>query len=100
MGRRIRITWPQCGSGWRRSPPERACCRIRSHPRWSRPAAPAWILTSRHPRRDLQAPRVAVARGVPLSRVRDLVRAHTEPPTFGFLGHSRVNVLELNLALD
>ena len=33
-------------------------------------------------------------------RVLDLVRAHTEPPTFGLLGRARVNVLELNLALD
>ena len=49
---------------------------------------------------DLQAGRVAAARGVPVDRVRDLVRAHTEPPTFGFLGRARVNVLELNLALD
>ena len=49
---------------------------------------------------DLQAERVAAARGVPVDRVRDLVRAHTEPPTFGFLGRARVNVLELNLALD
>jgi K+-transporting ATPase c subunit len=32
--------------------------------------------------------------------VRDLIQAHTEPPTFGFLGRARVNVLELNLALD
>jgi K+-transporting ATPase ATPase C chain len=49
---------------------------------------------------ELQAPRVARARGVPLDRVLELVRAHTEPPTFGFLGRARVNVLELNLALD
>ena len=35
-----------------------------------------------------------------VDRVRDLIRAHTEPPTFGFLGRARVNVLELNLALD
>jgi K+-transporting ATPase ATPase C chain len=49
---------------------------------------------------ELQAARVAQARGVPVERVRELVRAHTEPPTLGFLGRARVNVLELNLALD
>ena len=49
---------------------------------------------------ELQAPRVARARGVPVDRVRDVVRAHTDPPTLGFLGRARVNVLELNLALD
>jgi K+-transporting ATPase ATPase C chain len=49
---------------------------------------------------DLQAPRVARARGVPVERVRELIRAHTEGPAFGFLGRERVNVLELNLALD
>ena len=49
---------------------------------------------------DLQAPRVAAARGVPVERVQELIRSHTEPPTFGFLGRARVNVLELNLALD
>ena len=48
----------------------------------------------------LQAARVASARGVPVGRVRDLIEAHTQPPTFGFLGRARVNVLELNLALD
>jgi len=48
----------------------------------------------------LQAPRVAAARGVPVERVRDLIRAHTEPPGFELLGRARVNVLELNLALD
>jgi K+-transporting ATPase ATPase C chain len=49
---------------------------------------------------ELQAARVASARGVSADRVRELVQAHTEPPSFGFLGRARVNVLELNLALD
>jgi K+-transporting ATPase ATPase C chain len=49
---------------------------------------------------ELQAPRVAAARGVANDRVLNLVRAHTELPSFGFLGRARVNVLELNLALD
>lgn len=49
---------------------------------------------------DLQAARVASARGVRLERVRALIQAHTEPPAFGFLGRARINVLELNLALD
>jgi K+-transporting ATPase ATPase C chain len=48
----------------------------------------------------LQAQRVAAARGVPLDRVRQLIDAHTESPTLGFLGRARVNVLELNLTLD
>jgi K+-transporting ATPase ATPase C chain len=48
----------------------------------------------------LQARRVAAARGVPIERVAELLRAHEEAPTFGFLGRARVNVLELNLALD
>jgi potassium-transporting ATPase KdpC subunit len=49
---------------------------------------------------ELQAPRVASARGIAVEWVRDLIREHTEQPTFGFLGRARVNVLELNLALD
>ncbi len=49
---------------------------------------------------ELQAPRIARARRVPVERVRELIARHTEPPTFGFLGRARVNVLELNLALD
>jgi potassium-transporting ATPase KdpC subunit len=49
---------------------------------------------------ELQSARVAGARHLPVERVHELIRAHTEPPTFGFLGRARVNVLELNLALD
>jgi K+-transporting ATPase ATPase C chain len=49
---------------------------------------------------ELQAERVARSRSVDVGRVRELVTAHVEPPTLGFLGRARVNVLELNLALD
>lgn len=47
-----------------------------------------------------QVARVARARGVAADDVAALVQAHTQPPTFGVLGQPRVNVLELNLALD
>lgn len=47
----------------------------------------------------LQAPRVARARGVPVSTVLALVGAHTDGRQWGFLGERTVNVLDLNLAL-
>ena len=47
-----------------------------------------------------QAPRVAKARGLPEQRVHDLVASQIKGRTFGLLGEPRVNVLELNLALD
>jgi K+-transporting ATPase ATPase C chain len=47
-----------------------------------------------------QAPRVARVRGLSIDQVMTLVGAHTEGRTFGVIGESRVNVLELNLALD
>jgi K+-transporting ATPase ATPase C chain len=47
-----------------------------------------------------QTARVAKARNLTQDKVAELVTAHTEGRQFGFLGEPRVNVLELNLALD
>ncbi|HEV2464937.1 MAG TPA: potassium-transporting ATPase subunit C, partial [Acidobacteriaceae bacterium] len=43
---------------------------------------------------------LARERGLPQAQLQKLVTEHTEPRQFGFLGEPRVNVLELNLALD
>lgn len=48
----------------------------------------------------IQIARVAKARGLDPAEVERLVRAHSELPQFGLYGKPRVNVLELNLALD
>jgi K+-transporting ATPase ATPase C chain len=49
---------------------------------------------------DLQVNRVAKARGVSPDRVRELVLANQDGRVFGFFGEARVNVLQLNIALD
>lgn len=48
----------------------------------------------------LQIERVANSRQIESTLVAELVEAHIDPPTFGFLGQARVNVLLLNIALD
>ncbi|HET9031071.1 MAG TPA: potassium-transporting ATPase subunit KdpC [Candidatus Aquilonibacter sp.] len=47
-----------------------------------------------------QAPRVAAARNLDVATVNALIAAHIQGRPFGILGEPRVNVLDLNLALD
>jgi len=49
---------------------------------------------------EYQLARVARVRGVDPARLRALIQAHTQARQWGLFGEPRVNVLELNLALD
>jgi K+-transporting ATPase ATPase C chain len=47
-----------------------------------------------------QAARVARARNLPVDQIEALIRAHYQGRLLGFIGEPRINVLEVNLALD
>jgi potassium-transporting ATPase KdpC subunit len=49
---------------------------------------------------ELQVNRIAATRGLSAEQVREVVAAHTDGRTLGFMGEPRVNVLALNVALD
>ena len=49
---------------------------------------------------DVQAARIASARGISRDQVRSLIAGNTQGRDLGFLGEPRVNVLAINLALD
>jgi K+-transporting ATPase ATPase C chain len=49
---------------------------------------------------ELQGPRVAKVRALPLEKITELIRANTDGADLGFLGEPGVNVLKLNLALE
>ena len=48
----------------------------------------------------LQIPRIAAARNMSIQKISELVDQTIEQPQLGFLGEPRVNVLQLNRALD
>ncbi len=49
---------------------------------------------------QFQAPRIAAVRDLSLAQVLALIRGHTESRSLGLLGEPRVNVVQLNLALQ
>src|SRR5450759_5039155 len=49
---------------------------------------------------EFHVPRIARERGLSEAQVRQIIQQHTEQRTWGLLGEPRVNVLEVNLALD
>ena len=49
---------------------------------------------------EFQVPRLAHERGLGEDQVRQIIQRHTYGRQLGFLGEPRINVLEVNLALD
>jgi len=49
---------------------------------------------------EIQIPRIAKVRGIPEDHIKGLVKEYTKGPLLGILGPSRVNVLQLNIALE
>ncbi len=49
---------------------------------------------------EIQVPRIAKLRGLGETELMSLIKEHTEKPLLGMFGPAKVNVLELNLALD
>ncbi len=48
----------------------------------------------------VQVKRIVKARNIPEDKIRNLVQAHIENPLLGMFGPPKVNVLQLNIALD
>jgi potassium-transporting ATPase KdpC subunit len=49
---------------------------------------------------DFQVPRIAHERGLSEEQVRAIITRYSSPRQLGYLGEARINVLEVNLALD
>lgn len=49
---------------------------------------------------NIQVPRIAKERGISEERLYDLINTHKEGRSLGLFGEPRINVLEINIALD
>ena len=82
---------------------------LKHNPTITRSQIPAELVTSSGSGLDpdlspsgaqIQVPRIAKIRNVPVSKIYNLISANTEKPLLGLFGPERVNVLKLNVALD